>query len=350
MKKKRVTIKDIAKTLGVSHSTVSRALSRNKSHMVSEETRRLVERIAEEFSYRPNLLAKGFATGKTGTLGLLACECYQEQAGVQIESFLKAADERNYRLLVGMSAVWDSASWERDQATQIEQFISRGIDGLLVQTIGDEGEPDRILTAVDGRVPVVTFYYPAPGFPGVVLDFAAGFYRATEHLIALGHKRIGFLGENWEGTGQGSSRGRGYFDAMDEYGLLPESLPVGRQETESGYRLSREVKDRYSALVCCSDYAAIGVYRGLSESGIRVPEDVAVVGCGDSDVSAFVTPALTTQSTPTRGIARAAMDLMLKIIEGQEVMCQIVLASSLIVRESCGSALRNSSLHGSQLS
>lgn len=306
--------------------------------MVSDETRRRVERVAEEFSYRPNLLAKGFATGRTGTLGLLACEGYQEQSGSQIESFLKVADERNYRLLVGMSAEWDSPSPEADQAAQMEQFVSRGIDGLLLQTLGDAGEPERIRGVVDGRVPVVTFNYPAPGFPGVVLDYAAGFYQATEHLIALGHERIGFLGENWDGSGQDAVRGRGYFTAMHEHGLHPENLPVGRHQTESGYRLSREAKDRFTAMLCCSDYAAIGVCRGLDESGIRVPEDVAVVGSGDTDVSAFVTPSLTTQSTPTRGIAHAAMELMTKIIEGQEVACQVVLSSSLIVRESCGSS------------
>ena len=338
MEKKRVTIKDLAKTLGVSHSTVSRALSRSKAHMVSEETRRRVKKVAEEFSYRPNLLAKGFATGRTGTLGLLAREGYQEQTGAQIESFLRAADERNYRLLVGMSAEWDSPAPEIDQATLMEQFVSRGIDGLLLQTIGDEGEPERIRGVVDGRIPVVTFNYPAPGFPGVVLDFTAGFCRATEHLIALGHERIGFLGENWDGPGQGAARGRGYFNAMYAHGLHPESLPVGRHQTESGFRLSREVKDRFTALLCCSDYTAIGVCRGLDESGIRVPEDVAVVGSGDSDVSAFVTPSLTTQSTPIRGIARAAMDLMKKVIDGREVACQVVMSSSLIVRESCGSA------------
>ena len=337
MRKKRVTIKDIAKALGVSHTTVSRALSRSKSHMVSEETRRRVEQVAEEFSYRPNLLAKGFATGRTGTLGLLASESYQEQAGTQIESFLRAADERNYRLLVGMSAEWGSSSPEpRRQAAQMEQFISSGIDGLLVQTMGDEGESERILTAVEDRLPVVTFHYPVQGFPGVVLDYAAGFHRATEHLIALGHRRIGFLGEDWDGPGHDAARGRGYFKAMTEHGLHPVCLPVGGQHTESGYRLSREVRGRYSALLCCSDYTAIGVYRGLGESGIRVPGDVAIVGCGDSDVSAFVTPALTTQSTPTRGIARAAMELMVKILERRDVACQIVLASNLIVRESCG--------------
>ena len=351
MRKKRVTIKDIAKTLGVSHTTVSRALSRNKSHMVSEETRRRVEQVAEEFSYRPNLLAKGFATGRTGTLGLLASESCQDQAGTQIESFLRAADERNYRLLVGMSAEWGSSApasgqatqMASDQAAQMEQFISSGIDGLLVQTMGDVGESERIQAAVDDRVPVVTFHYPAPGFPGVVLDYAAGFQRATEHLIALGHRRIGFLGENWEGRGHDAARGRGYFKAMTEHGLHPVCLPVGRQQTESGYRLSREVKGRFSALLCCSDYTAIGVFRGLGESGIRVPADVAIVGSGDSDVSAFVTPALTTQSTPTRGIARAAMELMVKILEGREVACQIVLSSNLIVRESCGSGAVNPS-------
>ena len=353
MRKKRVTIKDIAKTLGVSHTTVSRALSRHKAHMVSEATRRRVEQVAEEFSYRPNLLAKGFATGRTGTLGLLAGESCHEQAGTQIESFLRAADERNFRLLVGMSAEWGSsspasdhaapmASYQAaqkasDHAAQMEQLISSGIDGLLVQTMGDEGESGRILAAVDDRVPVVTFHFPAVGFPGVVLDYATGFHRATEHLIALGHRRIGFLGENWEGPGHDAARGRGYFKAMTEHGLNPVCLPVGRQQTESGYRLSREVRGRFSALLCCSDYTAIGVYRGLGESGIRVPDDVAIVGSGDSDVSAFVTPALTTQSTPTRGIARAAMELMVKILEGREVACQIVLASNLIVRESCGS-------------
>ena len=338
MKKKQVTIKDLAKTLGISHSTVSRALSRNKSQMVSDETRRRVEQVAEEFSYRPNLLAKGFSTGRTGTLGLLATECREEQSGAQIESFLRAADEWNYRLLVGISTEWDTSSPEIGQAVQMEQLVSRGIDGLLLQTIGDEGEPERIRSVVDGRVPVVSLNYPAPGFPGVVLDFAAGFYRATEYLITLGHERIGFFGETWEGSGQNAARGRGYFDAMSEHGLHPECLPVGHHQTESGYRLSREVKDRFSALLCCSDYAAIGVYRGLCDSGIRIPEDVAVVGSGDSDISAFVTPALTTQSTPARGIAYTAMKLMKKIIEGQEVACQVVLTSDLIVRESCGSA------------
>ncbi len=336
MRKKQVTIKDIARALGVSHSTISRALSRDKSYMVSEETRRVVKQTAEEMNYKPNLLAKGFATGKTSTLGLLAFEFYQEPFGAQIDYFIKAADECNYRLLVGMSAERDSKSPAADQVSQIGQFISRGIDGLLVQTMGDADESERIRRAVDGRVPVVTFPYPARDYCGVVLDHEAGFYRATTHLIELGHERIGFLGDRWDTSGEDSSRGRGYYKAMNEHGLTPKSLAVGLQQAESGYRLSREVKDRFTALVCRSDYTAIGVLRGMRELGIRVPEDVAVVGNGNIDVSAYVTPALTTQSTPAKEIAQAAMDLMLRQFEGHNMVWQIVMTSTLVLRESCG--------------
>ena len=336
MRKKQVTIKDIAKTLGVSHSTISRALSRDKSYMVSEETCRLVRQTAEEINYRPNLLAKGFATGKTGTLGLLAFESYPEPFGTQIDWFLKAADERNYRLLVGMSAERDSETPAVDQVSQIGQFVLRGIDGLLLQTMGDVEESERIRRAVDGRVPVVTFPYPVQDYCGVVLDQMAGFYRATTHLIELGHERIGFLGDDWDESGQESSGGRGYYKAMSEHGLTPKSLAVGLQQAESGYRLSREIKDRFTALVCRSDYTAIGVCRGMRELGIRVPEDVAVVGNGNIDVSAYVTPALTTQSTPANEIAHAAMDLMLRQFEGQNMVWRIVLTSTLVLRDSCG--------------
>lgn len=338
MRKKQVTIKDIARILGVSHSTISRALSRDKSYMVSEETRRLVKQTAREVNYRPNLLAKGFVTGKTGTLGILVLESCQEPLGSQIDCFIKAADEQNYRLLVGITQEKDSKSPESAQAAQIEQFISRGIDGLLVQTRGDPAESERIRRAVDGRVPVVTFPHPVQDHSGVVLDHAAGFYRATTHLIELGHEKIAFLGNDQHESAHDSSKGRGYCKAMEKNGLTPTSMAVGLQQAESGYRLSRVLNDMFTALVCHSDYTAIGVCRGMRELGIRVPEDVAVVGNGNIDVSAYVFPALTTQATPAREIAHSAMELMLRLFEGCNMSWQIVLNSTLVLRESCGVA------------
>lgn len=136
MKKKSVTIKDIAKLLGVSHSTISRALSPDKSHMVSVETRRTVRRTAEEMNYRPNLMAKGFATGKSGTLGLLAIDSYQKPAGTLIDCFVKVARQFSYRLLVGIAVEIENRPIDADREDQIGQFISRSVDGLLVHSTG----------------------------------------------------------------------------------------------------------------------------------------------------------------------------------------------------------------------
>lgn len=338
MRKKRTTIVDIARKLGLSHSTISRALSRDKAYMVSEDTRRLVQWMARKMNFRPNLMAKGIATGKTGTLGYLTLESVYESNVTHIDRFRKAVEERNYQLIIGMTIESSPLLPEVDQKSQISQFISRGTDGLFVQTLGDVEESDRIHRAIDGRVPFVTYPHSVRDSFGVVLDYEAGFHRATKHLIDLGHERIGYLGPSWDEPGQDSSAGKGYFKALDEHGLAPFGLKVGQPQVESGYRVAGEVRDRFSALLCCSDFTAVGVCRGMKELGIDVPGDVAVVGYGDEDFSAYVSPSLTTQSVPAREIAGTAVDLMFRQFEGQEMICRVVLDSTLVVRESCGGA------------
>ena len=336
MKKKQATIKDIARQLGISYSTVSRALSPHASVLVKEKTRKLVEKTAAEMDYSPNLMARGIVMGKTGTLGLLTYQIFQETFGNQIDQILGAADERDYQIMMGVVAHQMPQELRDDQTMRIRQLISWGIDGLLIHTRGDEGESERIFDAVKGRVPVVTLHYPIENLSGVVIDYVANFYKATEHLIKLGHEQIGFIGEDWNETGQVSAKGKGYLLAMQKHGLTPQHILVSNILAESGYRQSKELGDRFTALICRDDYTAIGVCRGLHESGIRVPDDVAVVGSGDIDVAAYMTPALTTLVTPYEAIAKAAMDLMLEQLEGQNTPRQITLKSHLVVRESCG--------------
>ena len=307
MKKKQTTIRDIARELGISHSTVSRALSENpkESALVTEKTRKRVQQKAAEMNYRPNLMARGVSTGRTDTLGLLTYHIALEMFGSQTGQILRVAENHNYQILIGIAADWLPLTSLDDQTKQIKQLISRGIDGLFINTWGDEGEAERVLDAVGERVPVVTFVYPIKGLSGVVLDQVSGYYEATAHLIRLGHERIGFVGPEWN-----------------------EASPVSAKAKEFG--------DRFTALVCRCDYTAIGVCRGLREAGIRVPDDVAVVGNGDMDVAAYVTPALTTLAIPYAEIAQAAMELMLEQLQGQDTLRQVTLKSSLIVRESCG--------------
>ena len=333
MKKNQATIKDIARKLGISYSTVSRALSPHASVLVKESTRELVRQAAAEMDYSPNLMARGIVMGKTGTLGLLTYQIFQEIFGRQTDQILKVSGERDYQIMMGVAIPQSSRD---DGATRIRQLISWGVDGLLVHARGDEGESERILDAVKGRVPVVTLHYPVENLSGAVLDYVANFSEATEHLIELGHEQIGFIGEDWNESSPVSAKGKGYLQAMQKHGLTPRHIPVGDIFSESGYRLGKELGDQFTALVCRDDYTAIGVCKGLRESGLRIPEDMAVVGSGDIDVSAYVTPSLTTLVTPYEAIAQAAMDLVLEQLEGQDTPRQITLKSHLAVRESCG--------------
>ena len=336
MKKNQATIKDIARQLGISYSTVSRALSPHASVLVKEKTRELVRQTAAEMDYSPNLMARGIVMGKTGTLGLLTYQIFQEASGYQTDQILKAADEHDYQIMMGVASNRIPQSSRDDRTTQIKQLISWGVDGLLIHMQGDAGESERILDAVKGRVPVVTLHYPAENQSGVVLDYVANFYEATEHLIELGHERIGFLGSHWNDNTPLSNQGKGYGLAMQNHGLTPNYAPVSTINAEGGYRLGKELGDQFTALVCRNDYTAIGVCRGLRESGIRIPDDVAVVGYGDIDTAAYMTPALTTLAMPYEAIAQAAMDLMLEQLEGQDTPRQVTLRSRLVVRESCG--------------
>ena len=335
MKKKQATLKDIAQQLGLSLATVSRALSQDRhvSALVTDQTRKRVQQKAAELDYSPNLMAQGFATGKTGTLGLLTYQIGLETFGRQTEQILRAADKQQYQIVMGMAA---DRPLPDDLTAQIKQLISRGIDGLLIHTWGGKEESERILDTVRGRVPVVTFRYPIPNLSGAVLDLVTDFFEVTDHLIRLGHERIVFLGADWNNTRPGSTKSKGYLQAMRKHGLPPKRVRVATTRPESGYYLGKELGDQCTAFVCRDDYTAIGVCHGLRELGLRVPEEVAVVGQGDIDAAAYMTPTLTTLATPYKAIAEAAMELMLEQLEGPDTPRQITLRSPLVVRESCG--------------
>ena len=273
---------------------------------------------------------------KTGTLGLLTYHIFLETFGSLADHILRAANKQNYQLLLRVASNRSSLNSLEDQVLQIRQLIARGVDGLLIHTRGDEEESVHILNAARGRVPVVTFLYPTQNLSGVILDFVSDFYRATEHLIELGHGRIGFIGPDWNETSPISAKAKGYLLAMRNHGLAHQFLPSRNIHAEGGYREGKELGDQFTALVCRDDYTAIGVCRGLRESGIRIPDDVAVVGNGDIEAAAYLTPALTTLATPYEAIAQAVMDLMLEQLEGQDTPRQVILKSRLVVRESCG--------------
>ena len=331
-----VTIKDIARRLGISYSTVSRALSSRRSHLVKEQTRLLVEQTAKDMDYSPNLMAQTFVKGTEGVLGLLTSRIGPEITGRQINHLVRTAGRHGYQVLVAAAAGRTASSLESERLEQLMQLASRDVDGILIQTIGDEAESGRIVHAVPGSLPVATFGYATDDMTGVSLDLSSGIQEVTEHLIGLGHERICFLGEDGIRADGLPALGAGYRIAMRKHGLAPCLAPVEAARIRSGYHLGKELGGRFTALVCCCDYTALGVCRALIESGAHVPDDVAVTGCGDFEVSAYVNPSLTTLSIPFEDLALTAIQGILRQLQGQPFPRGHSFKPYLTVRESCG--------------
>lgn len=324
------------------------------SHLVKEQTRLLVRRTAAEMDYSPNLLAQAFVQGTEGVLGLVTNRIGQETTGRQINHLVRAAALEGYQVLVAAVSSRTASSgkiesYERSemakrsvrsaQAEQAEQFMhlkARDVDGILVQALGDESESARIVHAAGGNLPVAAFGYAVDDVSSVLLNPAPGMQAVTEHLIGLGHERICFLGEDPIGSDGPRSHVKGYRSAMRRHGLTPRIVPVATGSARSGYNLGRALRGRYTAIVCCSDYTALGVCRGLIESGVRVPDDMAVTGFGNSEVSAYVRPSLTTLSIPFEDMAVLAIQDILHQIHGRPALRRNVFKPHLTVRESCG--------------
>lgn len=336
MKNRPVTIKDIARCLEVSYSTVSRALSQDKSHLVKEETRSIVRKTAEDMGYAPNLMARAFLKGYGGVLGLVSYQLDREYFVTQMRHFLKTAREHGYQVLVAAAASRSGQTPADSQAGQIRNLMSHGVEGILINTWGDEAESDRISKTVKGKLPVAAYIFPAGDLSGVVLDHESGVFEITEHLIGLGHERICFLGEDWKGTSGRSAMGKGYYAAMRKYGLTPRLIRVDPTRKRSGYCIGKEVRDRFTALVCCCDYTALGVCKALAERGIDVPGKVAVTGYGDMDVSSYAFPSLTTLRIPYQEIARLTIRHLLAQIQRAVAPRRYILKPFMVVRESCG--------------
>ena len=336
MRNRPVTIKDIARRLGISYSTVSRALSPRMSHLVKEQTRMLVRRTAEDMDYAPNLLARAFVKGSKGVLGLLTGRIGLEITGRQINHLVRTANEHGYQVLIAAVTAGPATSVEDEQAEQFMQLKSRDVDGILIQASGGGTGPSPIVHAAEGSLPVATLGYAADDAASVSLDLASGIQEVTEHLIGLGHERICLLGEDRLGVDGPRTFVKGYRGAMRRHGLAPRVVPVEAARVGTGYSLARALPGRFTAVACCCDYTALGVCRGLIESGVRVPEDVAVTGFGDYEVSAYVNPALTTLSIPYEDMAATAVHGILRQLQGHPVPGRSVFEPRLTVRESCG--------------
>lgn len=340
----QIRLKDIAKDLGVSVVTVSKVV-RGRSD-IGEATRNRVLKRMRELNYQPNMLARGLASGRTFTVGLVVPDLVQPyfaELAKYIGGVLRSA---NRALILASSE--DDPSIEKDE---IRALLARGIDVLLVASCRTNSK--RLEELENQRTPYVlldrNFPQMAANFVGTD-NFRAG-ELATEHLIDLGKKRIAHIGG--KRIDPSLERLRGYRNALSARGMtMPESYVKERESLEmqgdtAGYHCMKQLlrlKERPDAVFCYNDVSAIGAMHAVSEAGLRIPKDIAIVGCGNVGYSKYLRYPLTSidQSIPEQGRVAGALALGLDD-QSEQPPRTVLLKPRLIVRESTVHAQRSRS-------
>ena len=336
----QITSRDIAARAGVSQATVSRAL--RNSPLVRPETRERVHRIARELNYFVNRNAAGLRTHQSNTIALLL---FDEMGGERSEinpfflsmlgSITRSAAALGYDVLVSFQQLSDD--WH------LRYEVSNRADGIIVLGYGDYVSYREKLDALAEADTRFIIWGPmVEGQPGYSLccDNVSGGLQATRQLTRLGRRRIAFLGRISERSPEHQLRHQGYLQALEEAGLpaVPELRVASDSHEFFGYEAAQkllESDEAFDAIFAVTDAIAIGAMQALQDAGLRVPDDVAVVGFDDLPLASHVSPRLTTIRQDVQAAGELLVDKIVRLIEGEEVESQ-VLEPRLIVRESCG--------------
>nr|WP_144876575.1 LacI family DNA-binding transcriptional regulator [Microbacterium sp. 1.5R] len=322
------SIRDVARLAGVSHQTVSRVLNDHPS--IRPETKAKVLDAISVLDYRPNLAARALVTSKSNMLGILSATVGEFGPTSSIVGIEDAAREEGY----SVSTLNLSATSPEAIGSALRQLAREQVDGIVV--LAPQVRVFHVLRAMASDTPFVSLQ-SASGSDGVSLsaDQVAGARTATEHLITLGHSDIIHLAgpQDWI---EAESRMRGYLEALREADL-PTFPPIrGDWTADFGYFAGQELARRrdFTAIFVANDQMAIGLMHGFRDAGIRVPEDVSVVGFDDIPVSAHVAPTLTTVHQDFPELGRRAVRLLLAQIRGEDPPVFGALQTTLRTRES----------------
>jgi LacI family transcriptional regulator len=328
----RVTIADVAREVGVSMMTVSRVI--NDKGEVSPMTRQRVLDAIERLGYRPSGIARGLATQRTGTIGLIV----PDVANPFFADVARGAEDQAYTKGYNVFLCNTSEDPERE-ITALESLEEKRVDGVVLCSSRLSDADLRPLLRRHPATVLVNRELAGNNLGTVMIDDQAGAQALTQHLINAGHQHIGLLAGPPISC-SGRQRTKGYQRALVTAGLTQKRswMRFCAPDVAGGQRAVRELltaNPELSAVVCYNDLVAIGVLQACADRGRNVPEDLAVVGFDDILLAALVTPPLTTVSIPRRELGRRSMALLLQHIADCAEGCEsITLQPELIVRAS----------------
>lgn len=326
-----VTIKDIARLAQVSHTTVSRAL--NDSPLINIETKEKIKRIAQDMGYTPNFSAKSLVMDRSYNIGLFFSTL---QTGTSAGFFYDTVRGVNSIVKDGFNMVVRGI----DDYEHFRSIHRKSFDGVIVMS--QSSKDDSFLRHLsDAEIPHIVLNRGVEGLNGmnILSDDRQGAYKAVEHLIRQGHRRIAII-EGKEGFQSTTERKDGYLKAMSDNGIECERKyqAQGSYDLKSGYSAMRKLlkaEPRPTAVFCLNDDMAVGAMKAIAEEKLAVPEDISVAGFDDSMFSAFLSPALTTVKRPIEEISRKGAQMLMDCIQNKQLVPEtIYLLTELVIRES----------------
>ncbi|GGJ03750.1 DNA-binding transcriptional regulator CytR [Alicyclobacillus cellulosilyticus] len=338
-----VRIKDIAKLANVSPATVSMVI--NNRGNISEATRKKVLKIIEELNYQPNNVARSLKTNRTRTIGVIVEDITVFSSPEIIHGINESADEHGMSILLTNLRVHrlignNFENFDRCKQSvmnAVEELLSRQVDGMIYI-----GIHNRDLTGlINIPKPVVFTYCSASGENqySVNYDDELAAFEATEYLIQRGHEKIALISGLIDSI-PSHDRFTGYYRAIREHGLPfnPVYVKTGDWEFESGYVMAKELlalADKPTAILAMNDLMAGGVLEACRECGVRVPEDLSVVGFDNREISFYFIPKLTTMGLPLNELGRKSVEILVRAIEGEPIPEKSVkLKCNLVERQS----------------
>jgi len=323
------TIRHVAELARVSPSTVSRALA--SPELVNVETRQRVRAAADKLGYRPNRAARGLITGRTGNLGMIVPDLSNPFFAAVAKGVQARARERDHAVFIA------DTDEETDAEADLVLALSKQVDGIVLcsprMLDGDLGQ-----IAVQSKLVLLNRRFG--DCPSISVDNSDGMRQAIAHLVALGHRSIAYVGgprTSWSNA----ERSSGLREAAAAAGI--DLVEVGHFRPQFGGGVAAAdivVASGATAVIAYNDVVAIGLLSRLGARGIAVPRDLSVVGCDDIAMSMMSHPALTTVSVPQQSAGRAAVELLLAVLEDEERVGsrQRELPTQLVVRASSGVA------------
>jgi len=328
---KYITLRMVAEKAGVSVNTASRAI--NNKPDINIETKKLVIKIAKELGYIRNAAAVALRTKKTGTIGVVIEDNRNPFYAEVLNGMEVAAREKNYHIIL--------TNTQRDynkEEEAINLLLAKRVDGLLITPV--QGRDDDIKKLIDANIPfvVVGRDFENIELDAVYNDEVKGGFLATEYLIKKGHKRIALIdGFLYKSPAKG--RLEGYKKALKEYGIPWDDslISVGDISMEDGYKRTKQMLEKnldFTAMFAYNDMMAFGAMQAIKEKGLKIPEDIGLVGYDDIPFSSLISPPLTTIRLKKQDLGVESVKLLLSRINANRKKAKkIMLDVELVIRE-----------------